>query len=321
MHLSVDALIVEKRPRQLLLDEQAQRRLTVVTDPSVHIVGVVVGLVAGGFVHLHVQQGLLGVHLTEHVLAGVDLLDTLCSRVVLQGAVDLVELVQCVLSREACLKHLINLARCCILATIIMNFFYTLDRIFLFRLQPLVDLLKNLVFNLVIEAVLPGGLGYGARWQVQVDLVDDLGQMALHEGNNDGLGELLAIGLASAIMLRLDMKIQRAVATIELPAISVRARILLVDHIGWPPIMLLTVLLIFAAAVERGVLVLELLVVMHLVLLLLLVLSVRNHQLEHLVADVVASGWLQLRGCSLLVGPLLVSGRDSGCGGRALVLF
>merc|ERR1719189_858635 len=126
--------------------------------------------------------------------------------------------------------------------------------------------------------------------------------MALHEGYNDGLGELLAIGLASAIMLRLDMKIQRAVASIELPAISVRARILLVDHIGWPPIMLLTVLLIFAAAVERGVLVLELLVVMHLVLLLLLVLSVRNHQLEHLVADVVASGWLQIRGCSLLVG-------------------
>ena len=84
--------------------------------------------------------------------------------------------------------------------------------------------------------------------------------------------------------------------------------------------MLLTVLLIFAAAVERGVLVLELLVVMHLVLLLL-VLSVRNHQLEHLVADVVASGWLQLRCFSLLVGPLLVSGRDTGCGGRALVLF
>ena len=244
MHLSVNALIVEKRPRQLLLDKQAQRRLTVVTSPSVHIVGVVVGLVAGGFFHLHVQQGLLGVHLTEHVLAGVNLLDTLCSRVVLQGAVDLVELVQCVLGGETCLEHLINLARCCLLATIIMNFFYTLDCIFLFCLQPLVDLLKNLVFNLVIEAVLAGGLGYGARWQVQVDLVDDLGQMALHEGNDDGLGELLAIGLASAIMLRLDMKIQRAVATIQLPAISVRARILLVDHIGWPPIMLLTVLLI-----------------------------------------------------------------------------
>ena len=83
--------------------------------------------------------------------------------------------------------------------------------------------------------------------------------------------------------------------------------------------MLLTVLLVIAAAVERGVLVLELLVVMH--LLLLLVLSVRNHQLEHLVADVVASIWLQLRGCSLLVGPLLVSGRDTGCGDRTLVLL
>ena len=207
MHLYVYALIVEKRPWQLLLDEKAQRRLTVVADSSVHIVGVV-GLVAGGIIHLHVQQGLLGVHLTENVLAGVNLIDAICSRVVLQGAVDLVELVQCVLGGEARLEHMIYLTRYCLLAANIIDLFYTLDRVFLLRLQPLVDLLQDLIFNLVIEAVLAGGLGYGAGWQVQVDLVDDLRQMALHESNNDGLGELLAIGLASAIMFRLDMKIQ-----------------------------------------------------------------------------------------------------------------
>ena len=84
MHLYVYALIVEKRPWQLLLDEKAQRRLTVVADSSVHIVGVV-GLVAGGIIHLHVQQGLLGVHLTENVLAGVNLIDAICSRVDLRA--------------------------------------------------------------------------------------------------------------------------------------------------------------------------------------------------------------------------------------------
>ena len=121
---------------------------------------------------------------------------------------DLVELVQCVLGGEARLEHMIYLTRYCLLAANIIDLFYTLDRVFLLRLQPLVDLLQDLIFNLVIEAVLAGGLGYGAGWQVQVDLVDDLRQMALHESNNDGLGELLAIGLASAIMFRLDMKIQ-----------------------------------------------------------------------------------------------------------------
>ena len=59
---------------------------------------------------------------------------------------------------------------------------------------------------------------------------------------------------------------------------------------------------------------------MHL-LLLLMVLSIRNHLIEHLVAGVVASSWLHLRSCSLLVEPLLVSVRDTGCGGRVLVLF
>lgn len=59
---------------------------------------------------------------------------------------------------------------------------------------------------------------------------------------------------------------------------------------------------------------------MHLLLLLLLVLSVRNQQPKHRVA-VVDSSWLRLRSCGLLVRPLLVSSTDAGCGCRALVLL
>ena len=253
VHLAVDALVVEERARQLLLDEEAQRWLTVVADrPSP-----VVGLVARGIVLLHVEeQGLLGVHLAE---AGLHLLadDVIGLCVALQGAVDLVELVKGVLRGEALLEDVAHLAAWytihLLLARHFVDLLDALDRVFLLRLQALIDLLEDLVLDLVVEAVLAGGLRDGAGWQVQVDLVNDLGQVALHEGDNDGLGELLAVGLASAIMLRLDMKIERAVAAIQLPAISVRAGILLVDHIGWPSVMLFPILLVeaVAAAIER----------------------------------------------------------------------
>ena len=49
-----------------------------------------------------------------------------------------------------------------------------LDRILLFSLQALVNLLEHLILNLIIKAVLARGLTNGSWRQIQVNLVDDL---------------------------------------------------------------------------------------------------------------------------------------------------
>lgn len=54
-------------------------------------------------------------------------------------------------------------------------------------LQALVDLLKNLMLNLAGKSEFLGSLGDGPRWEIEVDLVDDLAQNAFHVGENDGL--------------------------------------------------------------------------------------------------------------------------------------
>ena len=49
-----------------------------------------------------------------------------------------------------------------------------LNRVFLLGLEALVDLLEDLVFDLIVKAVLPGGFRDGAWRQVQINLVNDL---------------------------------------------------------------------------------------------------------------------------------------------------
>ena len=116
-------------------------------------------------------------------------------------------------------------------------------------LKALVDLLEDLIFDLIVEAVLPGGFRDGAWRQVQINLVNDLRQVALHKGNNDRLCKFLSVRLAAPIMLLLDMQVQRPIATIQLATVPVGARIVLLDHRRRSTVMLFPVLL--ESALER----------------------------------------------------------------------
>ena len=118
-----------------------------------------------------------------------------------------------------------------------------LDRVFLFGLEALVDLLEDLVFDLIVEAVLPGCFRDGAWRQVQVNLVNDLGQVALHKGHNDRLRKLLSVRLAASIVLLLDMQVQRTIAPIQLATVPVWAHKVLLDHIRRSTVMLFPVFL------------------------------------------------------------------------------
>ena len=116
-------------------------------------------------------------------------------------------------------------------------------------LKALVDLLEDLIFDLIVEAVLPGGFRDGAWRQVQINLVNDLRQVALHKGYNDRLCKLLSVRLAAPIMLLLDMQVQRPIATIQLSTVPVRARKVLLDHRRRSTVMLFPVLV--ESALER----------------------------------------------------------------------
>jgi len=63
-----------------------------------------------------------------------------------------------------------------------------LNSILLLVLQALINLLQDLVFDLAGQPEFLGGLTDGARWKVEVDLVNDLTQMSFHVGNDDRLG-------------------------------------------------------------------------------------------------------------------------------------
>ena len=105
-------------------------------------------------------------------------------------------------------------------------------------LQALVDLLKNLMLNLAGKSEFLGSLGDGPRWEIEVDLVDDLAQNAFHVGENDGLCQLLSIGLVSSIMLDLDVQVQRALTTVNFLAVLVWTDVLPIYLQGSPAIVL-----------------------------------------------------------------------------------
>lgn len=46
-----------------------------------------------------------------------------------------------------------------------------------------------------------------ARWQVQINLINDLTQVPLHVCNDDSLSKLLSISLIATIMFDLDVKV------------------------------------------------------------------------------------------------------------------
>ena len=85
------------------------------------------------------------------------------------------------------------------------------------------------MLNLTREAELLCSFANGTRWQVEVDLVNDLAQMALHVRDDDSFGQALAISLVSTVVLDLYMKIERSFTTVNLLAVLVRANVLAVD--------------------------------------------------------------------------------------------
>ena len=127
--------------------------------------------------------------------------------ILLKHAVHLVELVQGVLSHPGSLFIGIALIRQAYPAKFIeglvvilievncaygrdsdlVNLLDPLNRILLLGLETLVDLLEHLVLDLVVESVLSSGFRDGTRGQIQVNLVDNLGQVALHKSDNNRL--------------------------------------------------------------------------------------------------------------------------------------
>ena len=116
-----------------------------------------------------------------------------------------------------------------------------LQGVLLLVLEALVDLLKDLMLDLAGEPVLFGRFRDGAWWQVQVDLVNHLAQVALHVRHNDGLGELLAVRLVAPVVLDLDVQVERALAPVHLLAVLVGANVLPVDLLGRSSVMLFPV--------------------------------------------------------------------------------
>ena len=76
---------------------------------------------------------------------------------------------------------------------------------FLLVLKALINLLEYLVLHLACKAKLFRSFADSARWQVQVNLVNDLAQMTFHVGNDDCLGKALSIRLVTTVVLDLDV--------------------------------------------------------------------------------------------------------------------
>ena len=82
------------------------------------------------------------------------------------------------------------------------------NSVFLLALQFLVDLFQNKLLHLASETKLFSGFRDGARWQVEIDRVDDAVDGPLHVGHNQRLGELFPVCLVPSIVLYLDVKIE-----------------------------------------------------------------------------------------------------------------
>lgn len=83
-------------------------------------------------------------------------------------------------------------------------------------------------------------LADGSRWQIEVDLVDDLTQMALHVRYDDRLCQLLSVSLVSTVVLYLDVQVQGALAAVHFLAVLVGADVLAVDLLCSPSVVLLS---------------------------------------------------------------------------------
>lgn len=105
-------------------------------------------------------------------------------------------------------------------------------------LQTLIDLLEHLMLDLTGKSEFLGCLRDGPRWEIEVDLVYDLAQNALHVGQNDSLCQLLSIGLVTAIVLDLDMQVQRALTAIDFLTVLVRTDVLPIYLQSSPAIVL-----------------------------------------------------------------------------------
>lgn len=68
-----------------------------------------------------------------------------------------------------------------------------------------------------------------------------MAQLTFQEGHDDSLGKLFSISLGTTVVLDLDVKIERAFATVDFLAILVWADVLSVDFFGSPAVMLFTV--------------------------------------------------------------------------------
>ena len=95
-----------------------------------------------------------------------------------------------------------------------------------------------MILDRVAQSVLLRCFSDGARWQVEVDLVNDLSKIPLHESDYYGLGELLTICLAAAIVLDLNVQIKRAVAAVFFATVAVRANERFLHLLGRPTVML-----------------------------------------------------------------------------------
>lgn len=95
------------------------------------------------------------------------------------------------------------------------------------------------MFDLTSQTEFFSCLADGARWQIEVDLVNDLTQMALHVRNNNRLGQLLPVSLVPAVVLYLDVQVQGALASVHLLTVLVGADVLAVDLLRSPSVVLL----------------------------------------------------------------------------------
>ena len=94
------------------------------------------------------------------------------------------------------------------------------------------------MLNLACKAKLFCSFADGARWQVQVNLVDDLAQMTFHVGNDDCLGKALTIRLVTTIVLNLDVQVERALTAVDLLAVLVGTDVLTIDLFCRAPVVL-----------------------------------------------------------------------------------
>ena len=60
-------------------------------------------------------------------------------------------------------------------------------------------------------------------------------------GHDDRFGELLSIGLVSAVVLDFDVKVERAFAAVDFLAVFVGADVLSINLLGRPSVMLFPV--------------------------------------------------------------------------------